>query len=46
MDGKTILAADDDEFTREMMEMAIQGAGFGIDPVEDGKQAVDKYNAA
>lgn len=46
MQGNTILAVDDDDFQRDMMEMAIQALGYEVETAENGKTAVDKFKAA
>ena len=37
-----IVIADDDRLTREMLAGILRGAGYVVDPVEDGQEALDR----
>jgi signal transduction histidine kinase len=40
-DGRRILAVEDDEVSRELVEIILRGAGFLVDTAPDGRSAVE-----
>lgn len=46
MDGKKILAAEDDAFSMKMFTTILTSLGQSIDPAIDGKECFTKYQAS
>jgi len=45
MEGKKVLAAEDDAFAMKMFTTILTALGQHVDPATDGKDAVAKYKA-
>jgi CheY-like chemotaxis protein len=43
MEGKKVLAAEDDAFAMKMFTTILTALGQSVDPASDGKEAVTKY---